>query len=315
MVVRLTTAETQLIESQPGFYAELPLDMGFLPTVQIPDTLEYTDYIMRRVERPAGSVMGEHSWGVATSKTPYTRPILSYRYTYQLSKTELSMAARAGYDIIGKNVQVMRSQMQRTVAQLFFQGTKAADRVIVLGAFTLGEDTDATLDAIYWDTATKPIVHVAAGFSDLITNLYARPYSMVMSSNLEAGMLALNNAANPRSHEEIALNSYLKGGQVYYMPNGDDAVGAGGPTIYPLQAAGSDEGVWMMFAPRNSIGELNFWLAQVTNGIEVSVPSALDENKMFTVDVEWRGTPVFRGADSAGEALYIVYEPDVDLAT
>ena len=314
MVVRLTTAETQLIEAQPGFYAELPLDMGFLSTVQIPDALEYTDYVMRRVERPAGSMMGEHSWGVATSKTPYTRPILSYQYIYQLSKTELAMASRNGYDIIGKNVQVMRSQMQRTIAQLFFQGTKAVDRVIVLGAFTLGEDTDATLDGEAWDTATKPLVHCAAGFSDLITNLYDGPYSWVLSSNLKAGNLALNNAANPRSHEEIELNSYLKGGQVYYMPNGDDTEGVGGPTIFPLQKAAADDGVWMMFAPRNSVGELNFWMAQVTNGIEVTVPSALDENNIFTVKVEWRGTPVFRGADSAAEATYIIYEPDVDLA-
>lgn len=314
MVVRLTTAETQLIESQPGFYVELPLDMSFLPIVQIPDALEYTDYVLQRVERPAGSLMGEHSWGVATSKTPYTRPILSYRYTYSLSKTELAMASRNGYDIIGKNIQVLRSQMQRTVAQLFFQGAKAKDRVTVLGAFTLGEDTDATLDGEAWDTATKPLVHIAAGFSDLIANLYDGPYSMVLSSNLKAGMLALNNAANPRSHEEIALNSYLKGGSIYYMPNGDDTIGAGGPTIFPLQKAAADDGVWMMFAPKNSVGENNFWMAEVTNGIEVTVPSALDENNMFSVNVEWRGAPIFRGADSAAEATYITYEPDVDLA-
>ena len=313
MVVRLTPTQVQLIESQPGFYAELPLDMGFLETVQIPDALEYTDYTLQRVERPAGSLMGEHSWGVATSMDTATRPIISYRYTYQLSKTELKIASRNGYDIIGKNVQVMRSQLQRTIAQLWCQGAKAEDRVTVLGAFTLGEDTDATLDGEAWDTATKPLVHIAAGYSDLKENLYAGPYSMLMSDNLQAGMLALNNAANPRTHEEIALNGYLKGGATYYMPNGTDAVGAGGPTIYPLQAATTDDGVWLMFAPRNSVGELNFWMAQVTSGIEVNVPNTLDENNMYSVDVEWRGTPVFRGADAAAEATYLIYEPDVDL--
>ncbi|GAG02632.1 unnamed protein product, partial [marine sediment metagenome] len=36
----------------------------------------------------------------------------------------------------------------------------------------------------------------------------------------------------------------------------------------------------------------------------------------YEVFMEWRGTPVFRGAtvDTAGSAEYIVFEPDVNLA-
>jgi hypothetical protein len=71
-----------------------------------------------------------------------------------------------------------------------------------------------------------------------------------------------------------------------------------------------------MFAPRNGAGELNFYLAEVSNGIETSVRDFVDENNNYTYDMEWRGTIVFRGATtgSASSAPYIVGEPDVDLA-
>ena len=129
-------------------------------------------------------------------------------------------------------------------------------------------------------------------------------------------MYGLNNAANPRTHEEIIRAGYVSGG-IYYFPNGTSAYGSGGYTLYPLPPATADDGVWLMFAPTNGAGEANFYLAQVTNGIETTVPDTLDENNQYTIGMEWRGTVVFRGATtgSAASAPYIVYEPDVDLAS
>lgn len=299
--------------------ASAPLAAPWLPRQSIPDAYVLKDYTMMRVEPPKGSPLGEFSHGVSSSKSETERPIISFRHTYSVNKTDLRIAKRNNYDIVGQNLAMLRSSMEHTILNLVFQGTPTlttTDLPDISGMIDVGEDTDAGLDDDAWDTATKPLVHIAAGFSDLVANNYFRPYSMILSRNLEAGMMALNNAAEPDSHEDIALRSYLKGGAVYYYLNGTSAYGSGGYTIYPLPAAANDDGVWIMFAPRNGAGELNFYLAEVTNGIETRVADTLDENNNYVYEMEWRGTPVFRGATTgtASSAPYIVYEPDVDLA-
>jgi len=312
----LTSRETALVEAQARRPASSPLDMSWIPTKQIADAYTIKDYVMKRVEPPSGSKLGEHAFGVSSAKSETERPLISLRYQYSVNKTDLRIASRNNYDIIGQNVAMMRSAMEHSILKLFFQGTTGTDLPDISGAFDVGEDVDATLDAVYWATATSPVTHAAAGFGDLQANNYFPPYSMVLSRNLEASMKGLNNAANPRTHEELIRAGYVTGG-IYYYQNGTSAYGTGGYTIYPLQAAANDDGVWMMFAPTNGSGEANFYLAQVTNGIETTVPNTLDENNYYTIDMEWRGTPVFRGATtgSAGSAPYIVFEPDVDLAS
>ena len=316
MVGELTAQETYLIDNAARAPAELPVDMSWLPVTQVSDALTYKDYTLIRTAPGAGSLMGETSYGVATAKAETERNFISFRAHYLINKTELRMAQRSGYDIIAMNSKMIRSNMQLQLAKLVLQGSDAEWRVNISGMLDVGEDVDATLDAILWDTATKPLVHVAAGFSDLKANYFAPPYDMILSSNLQAGFLALNNAANPRSHQEIAVATYLQGGSVYFMDNGTSAFGAGGYKFLPLPAATADDGVWLMFSNRNAMGEGNFFLAQVTNGIEVTTADRLDENNNYRIDFEWRGTPVFRGATvaTAGSAPYIVFEPDVDLA-
>ena len=313
---RLTAAETQLIETQARRPAVSPLDLSWMPVQQVQDNYEIKDYVMKRVEPPKGSPLGEHSHGVSSAKQETKRPTISYRYEYSINKTDLRIARRNGYDIIGQNVAMMRSAMEHQIASLIFNGTSGNDLPDISGMFDVGEDVDATLDAVYWDTATSPVTHAAAGFADLQANNYFPPYSMILSRNLEKSMYGLNNAANPRTHQELITAGYVKGG-IYYFQNGTSAYGSGGYTIYPLPAAANDDGVWLMFSPTNGAGEANFYLAQVSNGIETTVPNTLDENNRYTISMEWRGTPVFRGATtgSASSAPYIVYEPDVDLAS
>ena len=320
MVQQLMSREVELIDNQARRPAEQPLDFSFIPKVKIPETLVIKDYTMLRVEPPRGSPMGEHAHGVSSGKTETERPIITYRYTYTLNKTEFRMAAKNGYDIIGKNSMMMRSAMEHNIMALILQGTGATtttDLPDISGMLDVGEDVDAGLTAGHkWATATKPVVHIKAGFDDLQTNLYYGPFSLILSRNLESSMYDLNNAANPRTHEEIIRNGFVKGG-IYYFSNGASAYGAGGYTINPLPAATTTDGVWIMFAPKNGDGEDNFYLAEVSNGIETTVPGELDENNNYTISMEWRGGPVFRNATTAtaGSAEYIVYEPDVDLAT
>lgn len=312
---RLTSRETDLIETQARRPAVSPLDMSWLPTKKIDDAYTIKDYTMKRVEPPVGSKLGEFSHGVSSAKTETERELISFRYTYGVNKTDLRIAKRNGYDIIGQNVAMMRSAMEHSILKLFIQGTTGTDLPDVYGMFDVGEDVDAALDDNYWNTATEPVAHALAGFNDLVANNYFGPYSWILSRSFEAGLYALNNAANPRTHEEIIRASYVKGG-IYFYQNGASAYGSGGYTIYPLPAATNDDGVWLMFAPTNGAGEENFYMAQVTNGIETTVPNDLDENNIYTIGMEWRGAPVFRGATtSTASAPYIVFEPDGDTAS
>ena len=316
---RLTSREVSLIEAQAIRPPQGNLDMSWIPVKQIEDCYDIKDYTMQRVEPPRMSPLGEHSHGVSSAKIETERPVGTFRFSYTVNKTDLKIAKRNGYDIIGQNIDMMRSAMMHSILALFFQGSGAittTDLPDISGAFDVGEDTDAGLTAgNKWDTATSPVDHAAAGFGDMRTNKYYGDITWVLSQNLEPGMLALYNAANPRTHKEIVEVGYVKGPILYY-PNGASAYGTGGYTINPLPAATATDGCWAMFCPTNGAGEANYYLAQVTNGIETTVPDKLDENNNLTIDMEWRGTPVFRNATtaSAGSAEYIIFEPDVDLA-
>lgn len=274
------------------------------------------DYELTRPDMPLGTKYGEASMGVSVGRVETERPIMSYRSHVNFSRTEMAIAQRNGYAMVTEAIQEVIAQTELMVAQLFFQGsTPDRDRVNISGAFDVGEDTDATLDGETWNTATKPVVHIGAGFSDMIANYYAPPFTLVLSWNLAYGMGALNNAANPRTHEEIIRAAYGIERIVYgHNPaaSATHAYGSGGMRIYPLPPPAADDGVWALF----KVSPENFYIAQVTNGIEVSEMQFDPATNMYTTYVEWRGTPVFRGATTgtAGTAEYIIFEPDVDLA-
>jgi len=313
---RLTTRERDLLETIARQPASAPLAAPWLPRRAIPDTYVLKDYTMMRVEPPTGTPLGEMSYGVSSAKNETERPIISFRYTYTINKTDLRIAQRNNYDIVGQNIAMLRSAMEHNILKLVFQGTTGEDLPDISGMLDVGEDVDAALDDNYWATATEPVAHAAAGYDDLIANNFYPPYTWILSWNLRSSLMGLNNAANPRTHEEIVKAGYVTGGMHFYQ-NGTSAYGAGGYTIYPLPAATQDDGNWIMFAPTNGAGEQNFYLAEVTNGIELRVADVLDENNNYVYFMEWRGGPVFRGATtaSAGSAPYIVFEPDVDLAS
>lgn len=319
MVQQLLAREVDLIETQANRPAVSPLDFGFIPTKQLQEAYVVKDYVMHRVEPPRMSPLGDHHHGVSSGKTETERNIGTFKYTYTIGKVDLRIAQRNGYDIIGQNTAMMRSAMEHSIMALILQGSGAitsTDLPDIPGMLDVGEDVDAALTAgAKWDTATKPIVHAAAGFSDLVQNNYFGDFWWILSRNLEAGAIALNNAANPRTHEEIIKASYARGNW-YYMANGASAYATGGYTINPLPAASTTDGVWIMGTNSNGAGDLNYYLGQVSNGIVTTVPDTMDDNDNLTISMEWRGTPVFRGATlaSAGSAPYIVFEPDVDLA-
>ena len=119
-------------------------------------------------------------------------------------------------------------------------------------------------------------------------------------------MAALHNGAADLSSEELIKRNYGVTG-VSYADLGADAL----LVTNPLPAAGADDGYFIACAPNPQ----NFYMAQVTNGVEITIPQEINrDTNMFSAYMEWRGTPVFRGA-AATTGLYITYENSVDLAT
>jgi len=297
-VYRLSSEQVKAILTDPRMYAELPVDLSWVPVQQIPDAMTHVDYELKRFEGPAGSVLGEYAVGVATTMEETTRNILSLRYRLDFNKHELAMSTRASIDVVANSVRVAMRQMNLTIAQLVFQGSAARHRVAINGMFDLGEDVDAGLDDDYWDTAGEPIEHVKEGVKDLIANNYAPPYTIIMSYDLLPGFKSKHNAAVDTSAEEMVRNAGFIDRAVY-AAGGTDT----GNVIYPLPAAANDDGVWIMTKPSAD----NYFIGQVTNGIEASPMEFHRENNSYSIYLEWRGTFVVRDGAS------IVYEPDVDL--
>ena len=308
---RLTTSETQLILNDSRIYANLPVDLSWVPTKQLPDAYKAKDYELRPFEPPAGSRIGEHAWGVTTSRTETERPIMSYRYQFSFNKTDRRIAQRNGYAMVVDALAVGMQTMNKQIASLLFKGTHIArDRVNISGMFDVGEDINGS--AYTWNTAGQPTLCVLEAVTDLLENSYEPPYKMIMSWNLKPGFGALHNAAGSVTHEQLAAQAY-DATVATYAHAGDTAITAGiGWVHYPLPAPTADDGVFAMC----QVSEENFYMGQVSNGVEIS-PLVFDPaTNMYKVWMEWRGTPVFRGATTgtAGSAEYIVFEPAVNFA-
>lgn len=304
---RLTTNETELILNDSRIYANLPVDLTWCPVKQLPDAVKAKDYELKSFEPPAGSKLGEHAWGVTTSRTETERPIMSYRYQFSFNKSELAIARRNGYEMVVDALAVGMETMNKTIASLLFQGTQTRDRMAISGMLDVGEDIAGS--AYTWNTAAQPTLCVLEAVTDLLDNAYAPPYKMIMSWNLKPGFGALHNAAGSVTHEQLAATAY-DATVATYAHNGTTAITAGTGWIhYPLPAATT--GVFIMA----QVSPENFFMGQVSQGVEISPLVFEPATNEYVTFMEWRGTPVFRGATTgtAGSAEYIVYEPNVAL--
>ena len=306
---RLTDADTSLIFNDPRLYANLPVDLSWCPVVKIQDTITIKDYTMTAIEGPAASALGTHAMGVSSSKTETERDVMSLRYKFEFNKSEMAIAQAKGYAMVQSNLRVGMEHMNKVIARVLFQGALAHERMNISGMLDVGEDTAGVADA--WDTATKPVAYFMELFNDMVANSYAGPYTLILSWNLLAGMKSLN-AAGGQSHEAI-IRPFLEGpngeaGKIVYADNGAYAL----TNPLPLPAATVTDGVAILCAPNSE----NMHMAQITNGVEISPLEFDRDTNTFSTFIEWRGTPVFRGATtaSAGSAPYIVFEPDVNLA-
>ena len=308
MTVYQTLSEwTTQILTDPRMYAELPVDISWVPTQSIPDATLVKDYELKRTEPIEGSKLGSSVTYVSTTMEETVRAVLTWRAGVSLNRNELEMAGANGFDMLRKFLLPPLSTLNFQTAQLIFQGTTAArDKVAIDGMFDLGVDTNSGLDDDPWDTAGNPFTHLVEGVKDLIALGYAPPYTWVMSYNLFTGYHALHNAAGGLTEamlaEGVGLNApsqrYID--RAVFASNGTDAL----HVVYPLPAAANDDGVWILC----KVAPENFYLG-IIEPLNTLPWEYNRQNNSYDTIIQTRLTFVVRDGNS------IVYEPDVDLAT
>ncbi len=303
MTVYNTLSEwsTQIL-TDPRLYANLPVDLSWVPLRRIPNAKVVKDYELKRTEPIEGTLLGSSVTFLQTTLEETLRPVIEWRAGVSINRHDVGMSASAGYDMLANVLRPPLDTLNNQMAQLVFQGTTASrDKVAVNGMFDLGEDVDGALDDNYWSTASEPFNHMVVGVDDLIDNGYAPPFTWVMSFNLLTGYQSLYNAAGGLTHGMLAKGTGLDYpayiDNVVFAQNGTDASNV----VYPLPAATTDDGVWIMCknAPEN------FFIGEI-EPLTVLPWEFNRTNNSYDSIMQWRGTFVVRDGTS------IVYEPDVD---
>lgn len=295
----LTSNEVTAINTQADMYIEQASNYpSLVPIREIPNAYYSKWYVLTRFEVPKGSHDGRDFVEVATARTEGNADLISYRYKFNIPFVDVDSARRQGIPIWSDNVGVAMKQMDFQIAHLIFEGTHSWDPVAINGLRDGGTDTDATLDAILWDTVTKPEIHAAAGYGDLNTAGFRPPYTWVLSVNLDPGIRKKYGAGDP---DQLGLIQSQYGiDQVAFLPIGTSTRSR----IYPIAAATEDDGVWFMYKKDPA----NFRLAQVG-------PPTLKVNPEMNMDtMSFEGWIHWRGTMEIVQATSCYYEPGVDLA-
>lgn len=298
---------TQTILADPRMYANLGVDLSWVPTRQIPQTKVVKDYELKRTEPVEGSLLGSNVTMLQTTLEETLRPVLSWRAGVSINAIELEMAQAGGYDMLQNVLMPPLDTLNNQTAQMVFQGSLAArDKVNIGGMFDLGEDTNSGLDDDPWDTAGSPFTHLKEGVKDLISNGYEPPYTWVMSYDLFTGFHSLHNAAGGLTEANLAFGTGLDPPAARYLDrtvfaqHGTDA----NNIVYPLPAAANDDGVWIMC----KVAPENFFLG-IIEPLRTLPWEYNRQNNSWDTIMSTRLTFVVRDGAS------IVYEPDVDLVT
>jgi hypothetical protein len=295
----LTDEEITAINQQADMYIEQASNYpSFVPIRTIPNAYKSRWNILERFEVPRGSIDGRDFVEVQTARKVANADLISYRYKFNIPFVDVDSARRVGQPIWSDNIAVAAKQMDFAIAHLVCEGTFSWDPVAINGMRDGFTDTNAGLDGSAWDTVTKPEVHAAAGFSDLVTAGYNPPFTWLLSVNLQAGLAKKYGAGDPAQlgllKDQYGLDN------IVFLPIGTSTRSR----IYPIAPADNDDGVWFMYKQDPSV----FRLAQ-TGPPQIKINPEMNMDTMsFEGWMHWRGTVEIVQATGG------FYEPDVDLA-
>lgn len=294
----LTDNEVKAFLQQADMYIEATSNYrGWAPIRTCPWAKTNEWYVLTRFEVPRGSEDGRDWVEVQTARTSSTANQISYTYKFHIPYGDVENARRNGIPIWSDNIGVASKQMDMQIAHLALEGSHTWDEVAINGLRDGG--TEDANDADAWNTVTQPIDnYLLPSITNLNTAGYLGPYTLVMSSNLETGMLKKYGAGDP-PHKEmlpgIGINKHA------YVPIGT----SDRDRIYPIGAADADDGVFFLYKQDPAVWRI----AEVGPPTTTIIPELNQDTYSYEGYMRWRGTV------EVVQATGIRYDPDVDLVT
>ena len=142
-----------------------------LPIKRIKDCYKHTWYVSTEPDSPESSKDGRAGYDVRIARTANSANVISFVYTFEIPRVEVTMAQNANVPIWSENVGNAMRKMNDTVSHLIFRGTNTWDKVAITGMYTGGTATSVDQTLVLWNTATSPLIHAAGAFGDLHLSL------------------------------------------------------------------------------------------------------------------------------------------------
>ena len=272
-----------------------------LPIKRIGDCYTHKWYVSTEVESPESSKDGRDTHDVRTARTEDSANVISFVYTFEIPRVEVTMAQNAGVPIWTENVGNALRKMNDKVCRLIFRGTNTWDKVAITGMYSGGTVTTTALDAIKFNTATGVTQHANAGFNDLFGAGYAPPFNWALGSSLRAGFNIKYGAGDPAQMDMMTPYGIAPDALKFYSQQADGVA----ETKYNTTAMGmpvDDDAMWFFYKKDPNYA----YLAEVMP-ITTTIKPELDfRRQCYHGRIEWRGTVAIVQSTS------IVYEEQVD---
>ena len=274
-----------------------------LPIKRIGDCYTHKWYVSTEVDSPESSKDGRAGYDVRTARTEGEANVISFVYTFEIPRVEVTMAQKAGVPIWSENVGNATRKMNDKICRLIFRGTNTWDKVAVTGMYDGGTVAATDLNATDFDAVTICLDHANAGFNQLHGYGYKGPYNWALSSALRPAFNIKYGAGDPAHMELLGPFEVPKENLKFYSQQADGVA----ETRYNTTAMGmpiDDDGFWFFYKKDPN----NAYLAEVMP-ITTTIKPELDfRRQCYHGRIEWRGTVAIVQATS------ICYEEQVDLA-
>ena len=300
---RLTDDEVTSFIMQANDYVkyEIPYT-SILPIKRIPECYVHKWYVSTEVDGPESSKDGRAGYDVRVARTEGEANVASLVYTFELPRNEVEMAQQAGVPIWSENVGNSLRKLNDNICNWILTGTNSWDKVAITGMYTGGTVCVTALDAVKWDTATSPLLHAKAGFSQLFDYGYKPPYNWLLTTSLRSGLNVKYGAGDPAQIE--MLGPYGVAGNLDFVKgSGASTTATTRMNLYPAGTPAGDEGMWWMYKK-----DPNYAYVAEVKPITTTINPELDfRRQCYHGRIEWRGTVAIVQSTS------ICYEEQADL--
>lgn len=274
-----------------------------LPIKRISDCYKHSWYVSTEIDSPTSSKDGREGYDVRTARTLGSANVISYVYTFEISRVEATMAQNAGVPLWSENVGNAMRKMNATVSRLIFRGSTTWDKVAITGMYTGGTVCSVALDAVLWNTATSPMQHLAAGFGDLHAAGYKGPFNWALGSACRPGISVKYGAGDPAQIEMTDAYDTPRENIKFYHQQAD-GVAETRANLSPMGMPVDDDFMWFLYKKDPNYA----YLAEVMPITTTITPELDVRRQCYHGRIEWRGTVAIVQATS------ISYEEQGDLA-